>query len=436
MRLLFVYCMFPEPDTNAGGFRLFEIVKIFLNQGYSITFLAKYANHPRYRSALEDLGVECICDLGTSLTDCLAQFASFLRERAFDIAVFSHYFNYNTYAPYLQAFLPNCHLILDTVDLHFLRLQREAALSSDPVMQKYAEQVHYQEVSAILDADCLWMVTKKERDIVLPIVSNSEIAIHVVPIIHPVEKHLQAYSQRKGVVFLGNYGHSPNVDAVNYFMQEVFPLLCQMLPEVHITIAGNQPPTHFQKYTEAYANVSVTGFVPDHRDILSSHLVGIAPLRYGAGMKGKIGEYLACGLPCVSTSIGAEGMELEHEHEILIADDPVQFAKMIMKLYCDIDLWQALSSAGARYIQKHLSPEAITPFVLNAIQISKFPERRERLEQQLGLMKLDQERARAELEQIKATVNFLAMFIKRVRNHPIYKMFHCLKYIGRGNYKF
>lgn len=431
MRLLFVYCMFPEPDTNAGGFRLFEIIKIYINQGYSITFLAKYTNNPRYRSALEDLGVECICDSGTSLTDSLAEFANFLRERAFDVTVFSHYFNYNTYAPYLQAFLPKCRLILDTVDLHFLRFQREAALSADPMMQKYAEQVHYQEVRAILDADCLWMVTKKERDIVLPIVSNSETAIHVVPTIHPVEKHLQAYSQRNGVVFLGNYGHSPNVDAVNYFMQEVFPLLCQMLPEVHITIAGNQPPSHFQEYAQAYENVSVTGFVPDHRKLLSSHLVGIAPLRYGAGMKGKIGEYLACGLPCVSTSIGSEGMELEDEHEILLADDPIQFAKMIMKLYCDIDIWQALSSAGARYIQKNFSLEAITPFVLNAIPVSKLPERQGRLEQQLSLIKLDRERARAELEQLQTTVNFLELSIKRVRNHPIYKMFHWLKYMGR-----
>lgn len=371
MKILFAYPTFPEPDTNAGGLRLFEILRILVGRGHRVTLLAQKANDHRYREALQALGVECATDADESLADSVAEFHRFFQQRSFDVAIMVHYHIYNTYAPYLRAFLPKCRLVLDTVDLHFVRLQREAALTSDPIVHQHAETIRREETSALFDADTVWVVTETERQVLLRDVISNGVRVHVVPTIHPLAKNFPGYDQRQGIVFLGGYRHSPNVDGVRYFIEEVLPILRTMLPGVHITLAGSHPPGEVRKYERGDSRVAVTGFVADHRALLASHLVGIAPLRYGAGMKGKIGEYLACGLPCVSTSIGVEGMDMRHEHEVLIADDSTRFARAIVRLHHDQALWHTLSHKGVEYIQNRLSPEAIAPLVLDAAHSSR-----------------------------------------------------------------
>ena len=362
MRILVVFPKFPEPDMNAGCLRMFEILRILVNQGHRVTFLAKTENDPRYREALEVLGIECVSDAGHGFTSYTARFRSLLQDRAFDVAILGFYHVYKTYAPYMRTFLPRCRLILDTVDLHFLRFQRQAVLAADSGMTERASRVAEEEGRAILGADVVWVVTEEEMKLAKH-TFGSDLCVRVVPTIHRPSENVTCYERRNGIVFLGGYGHGPNVDAVNYFMRDILPLIRNELPNAPVIIAGSNPPPELYRYAETSTGVKVTGFVPDHRGLLAQCRVGMAPLRYGAGMKGKIGEYLACGLPTVTTSIGAEGMNLRHGHEVLIADDATGFAQAIVQLYCDPNLWRRLCAAGPGYIEHHLSPDAVAVLV-------------------------------------------------------------------------
>jgi glycosyltransferase involved in cell wall biosynthesis len=134
-----------------------------------------------------------------------------------------------------------------------------------------------------------------------------------------------------------------------------------------VTIAGSNCPDSFRRFDRRSEGIRVVGFVEDHRSLLASHRVGIAPLRYGAGIKGKIGEYFSCGLPCVTTAIGAEGMELEPESNVLVGDCPQGFAESVARVYRDPALWERLSQGGIDYVRRRCSPEAITPALLRAL---------------------------------------------------------------------
>ncbi len=353
MRLLIAYPEFPEFDTNSGSLRLFEIIKILLKQGHEIFFLArsKGKQNPKYKLALENLGIECAYE-----ADILS-FPDFLLKQLFEVTIFVHYKIYRKYFIHFRAILPKCHLILDTVDLHFIRAQAEADLFGDSHLQKKANQIFMEEKKAIANADSVWVVTALEKRILSQRKLKSEKSTYVVSTIHQVSTSNPSFEERQGIIFLGSYRHPPNVDAVHFFMKEIFPEFRKLLPDVSVTIAGSNPQPEILKYREMN-NVFVTGFIEDHRSLLKNHRVGIAPLRYGAGMKGKIGEYFSCALPCVVTSTGAEGMELA-EKGFIIANDPINFARSMARLYTDPQLWNDLSEGGLCYIKNNLDPKHV-----------------------------------------------------------------------------
>lgn len=372
--VLVAYGRFPEADTNAGALRLLEIVRILRGAGHRVVFLAQRDNDARYRQTLEDIGVTCVCDQSEGLTESVSRFAKFVKSHNVRVAVLVHHHIYSRYAPFVRSCLPHCHCVLDTVDVHFLRAQREAALANDWQLVKEAEEIRRQEVAAIRDADSVWVVTLTEQEILQREVAGTRVPMHVVPTIHRLADQVPPYSSRQGIVFLGGYRHSPNVDAVNFFMHDVYPRLRRLTPDVPITIAGSHAPDEFRKYAEE-GHVQVTGFVEDHRALLCRHRVGIAPLRFGAGMKGKIGEYFACGLPTVTTAIGAEGMGLRDGEQVVLAATACEFAEAVARVYLDESLWQRLSEAGRDHVRQHLEPSAVAPRVLEAVE-STLPHRK------------------------------------------------------------
>lgn len=365
MQIMIAYVQYPETDRNAGALRVFEIIRILRSAGHEITFLSPTENDPGYRQALERIGVECVSDADRSVAGSVEKFGEFLRERSFEIAVFVQHFIYNRYAPYFRTLLPECRLIFDTLDLEYVRLDREANIVATAEARASAERVRREEISALRDADSVWVVTEVEKVTAIDVAAARN--VEVIPTIHVAESESPSYESRHGLVFLGNYRHRPNADAMHYFVREVLPAIARALPDVHLSIAGSYPTDELKAYEQQSPSVRVTGFIEDHRALLKAHRVGIAPLRYGAGMKGKIGEYFACGLPCVTTSIGAEGMSLVHEHDALIADDPEQFAALVVRLYGDPGLWGILSRNSLDYIRRNVSVEAITPRVLAAL---------------------------------------------------------------------
>jgi glycosyltransferase involved in cell wall biosynthesis len=166
----------------------------------------------------------------------------------------------------------------------------------------------------------------------------------------------KTFAERGNIVFVGGYQHTPNVDAVHYFVTEVMPLLRKRLPGVHFYAVGSNPPADIQELSAS--DVIITGFVEDLTSVLNKMRVSVAPLRYGAGIKGKIGTALAAGLPVVATSLAAEGMSLIDGENILVADGPEALANAVGRIYEDETLWNRLSQNGLVFADKAWGAEA------------------------------------------------------------------------------
>lgn len=157
-------------------------------------------------------------------------------------------------------------------------------------------------------------------------------------------------------MFLGGFRHPPNEDAVLYFVREIFPQVKRAIPEVRFLVVGADVPPAIQDL--ASEDIVIAGYVRDVDPAFDRCRVFVAPLRYGAGLKGKIVHSLACGLPVVTTTIGAEGMHLRDWEHALIADHPDDFAARVIELYYDAPLWTRLSEQGRRHVDVHFGYEA------------------------------------------------------------------------------
>jgi glycosyltransferase involved in cell wall biosynthesis len=164
------------------------------------------------------------------------------------------------------------------------------------------------------------------------------------------------YDVREHIVFIGGFNHPPNVDAVVYFVQEILPLVVTRLPDVVFVIVGSNSPDQVRQL--AGKNVRVLGYVENVTPIFEQARVAVAPLRFGAGVKGKVNQSMAYGVPTVVTPIAAEGMHLVDEDNAMIADDPVRFADAIIRLWTSKTLWERISANGRENVREHFSVES------------------------------------------------------------------------------
>ena len=190
------------------------------------------------------------------------------------------------------------------------------------------------------------------------------VPVAVVPTIHELQERGGSFDERQHLLFIGNLAHRPNSDGVLYFLREVYPLIKQALPGVELDIIGDNPAEILAHADEA---VRVRGHVPDVEPFWQTRRVFVAPLRYGAGVKGKIGEALAHGLPVVTTPVGAEGMGLAHAESVMIAASPADFAAAVVELYTRPDLWQRLADRGYEHIARHFTPASIAPVIEDSV---------------------------------------------------------------------
>jgi O-antigen biosynthesis protein len=383
MNVLIANRYYPESDKSSGDMRLAEIVNLLLQSGHRVFFLSGEERNLKYKEKLASLGVTCFSNNRYNIHENEKIIRHITARYRFDVAILSYHSVYDAYAPFIKRQCPGCRLILDTVDLHFLREGREICILKEgrkiDVISAVKEKIKHikksqYELRALSNADSIWVVTQSEKELLLSMGFGDK-PIWVVPNVHNVDVQCKNYSQREGVIFLGSYNHKPNIDAVRYFIKQIYPVLKEKLSGIQITLAGDNPPKEIQEYASKHSNVAVPGFIEDIREILRSQRVAIAPLRYGAGMKGKIGEYMCCGLPCVTTSIGAEGMSLHNQIHVLIEDDPDRFAKSVVELYNNKLLWEKLSENGIEYIKGNLSSDLVGKKIDKALSEKKLVNR-------------------------------------------------------------
>jgi GT2 family glycosyltransferase len=347
-RILVVDARVLMPDHDSGSLRMFNILKILQRIGYKVTFVpANLQYHEKYTPMMQSLGFECqyvpyVQSVSKYLEDYGQQFDAVILSRA-DYA--------ERFIDDVRAFCPQAKVLFDTVDLHFLREQREAELNGNTLLAESAAMRKTQELSIARKADVTLVVSPVELELFRE--EAPDVTVNLLSNIHQSYQTGKPFGERQDILFIGNFEHPPNTDAMIWFLDEVFPLVQDGNSDITLKIVGGHVPQQLQAL--ASKHVDITGFVDDIQPLFDNIRLSIAPLRYGAGVKGKINSSMSYGVPMVVSTIAAEGMNLIHGEDILIADAPEDMAREILRLYDDEGLWQALSESGKRNIEQHFS---------------------------------------------------------------------------------
>ena len=339
----------PLYDRESGCVRLLNILKLLLNLGYSVIFFPDngYPEQP-YTSVLQQMGIEVI--YGTpqryNLEEKLIKYLPLIdgvwlcRPELCD--KYMDLIRLKTKAP----------IIYDTIDLHFLRLKRQKDYL-DPSYQNTSwswETYQKLELNYANQAEATVVVTEDEKQVLSSLgVKN----VWVIPNIHEEISLSEkvAFDQRSGLVFIGSYNHPPNIDAVKWLCLEIMPLVWASRPDITVNLLGSNLKDEVKEL--ASDQVIVTGYVPEVEPYFQKSRIFVAPLRFGAGMKGKIGQSLSLGLPTITTKIGAEGMGLIDHQDVLIADTAEEFAQAVIELYDNMELWQKLADNSLETIKRY-----------------------------------------------------------------------------------
>lgn len=348
-RLLVIDACTPEPDKDAGSITTWEIMRSAQSLGYKVTFIpeSNFTYLGRYSDDLARVGIEAIhYPFERTVTGHLekrgGEYDAILIFRAPSIA---------GHLPAIKRHAPQARLILHASDLHYLRAEREADVLGKSAGHELA-LLKAKELAVVNAVDCTIVHSTHEAEVLARENVRSEVV--VFPWIMDVHGRGPGFADRAGMMFLGGYQHTPNVDAVEYFAEAILPLVARELPGVPFYAVGSKPPDKLRQLP----GVTVSGFVEDLRDYVDRCRIAVVPLRYGAGIKGKLATSMSYGLPSVTTSMGAEGMELVDEREVLIADTPEAFAAAVVRLYRDEATWTAISDAGLAYVDRMYSRAA------------------------------------------------------------------------------
>ena len=348
--LLVVAPSVPAFDRFAGALRFFTMLRILARE-YRLTFLGGTTpDGDRYLTMLTSLGVEFHDSSSTQVETLLPRI---------EAGVFFEF--YHVAEEYLDAvrhMRPDLPIVVDSVDLHFVRESRALAYGEASEADAHrARETRHREIGVYQRADAVIVVTESDKRTLLECIPDGRIG--VVPTIHPESSEGLGHQGRRpnSLLFVGGFAHSPNVDAVRFFGREILPVIMRAIPGVTVTIVGDAPPEEVRRL--ASSTVTVTGWVPDVKPYLDSHMVSIAPLRFGSGMKGKVGEAMAHGLPVVVTTVAAEGMDLTDGVTALIADSAPDFAGAVVRLLGDEELRQRLSRNGRQVARTRWSEAVV-----------------------------------------------------------------------------
>ena len=342
----------PTPNQDAGSVTVFNLMLLLREMDFQVTFIPEdnFLYMAEYTTALQRAGIEVL------YAPYLANVQQHLKEGGdrYDLALLFRPGVVERHIKTIRKLCPKAKVLYHTVDLHFLRMSREAELHSDKAKQKAADEMKQRELAAIRASDASIVHSTVELELLSRELPDAR--LHVYPLIMGVPGTSKTFSERRDIVFVGGYQHAPNVDAVQYFVAEIMPLLRQRLPGVRFYVVGSKPPAEIQAL--ASGDVIITGFVEDLSLVLDKMRISVAPLRYGAGIKGKIGSAMAVGLPNVATPLAAEGMSLTDGENILVTEGSQQFADAVAKLYRDEVLWNRISHKGLAFAENAWGAEA------------------------------------------------------------------------------
>jgi O-antigen biosynthesis protein len=348
-RILVIDAVTPTPDKDSGSLDTYNFLRIFKDLGYHVTFIPENLQYcGQYTRSLNRIGVQCIhLPWFTNIQSAIMHYVPL-----YDYVIIYRATVAASLIDVVRKHAPNARLIFDTVDLHFLREDRKAAISKSQKDIESAKSLRDLELGIIKKADATILLSTYEMELVGKLVPERKL-FHL-PIVRDIPgRSGVSWEDRRDIVFIGGYNHPPNIDAVQYFVNKVWPHLRANGFSGRFIIAGSDMPSSFSSL--AAKDIIVRGYIPDLSDLFGKIRLSVAPLRYGAGMKGKVITSLAYGVPCIATSIAVEGTDLVPGKDIIVEDAPKEMARLIHKIYHDKSKWEKLSEAGLQYCIENCS---------------------------------------------------------------------------------
>jgi O-antigen biosynthesis protein len=351
-QILIIDALTPRADHDSGSLRLVNLMRLLREEGSHVVFLpANRAHAGLYTEELQQLGIE------TWYAPYAARAPAWLSEHGprFDCVMVSRHYVAREFLPLLRRHAPQARIVFDSVDLHYLREQRGAEVAGDRALQQVAERTRALELAVIAQADATLVVSEVERDVLAR--DAPQARVEILSNLHQLSGPGPTFDQRHDLVFVGGFRHPPNVDGVRWFVDAVFPLIRAQLPGVRFHCIGSNVPVQIAELSR-HDGVLVHGHVADIAPYMEGVRIGLAPLRYGAGVKGKVNLSMAHGQPVVATSCAVEGMHLRDGIDVLVADDAKSFADAVVRLHGDEALWRTLSANGLDNVARHFSLDA------------------------------------------------------------------------------
>ena len=348
----------PRPERDSGSLRQVNLIRLLLQGGAHVVFVPTRREHGGVATeALQRMGVE------VWYAPFLDGVAGWLRSHGtrFNVVMMVRHHVANECLPLLERYAPQARTVFDTVDLHYLRERRGAEVAGDAGLLRNAERTRASELAVMDRCDITVLVSAAEREQLQA--DAPQVRVELISNLHEVAGTGAPFAQRHDLVFVGGFRHPPNLDAMEWFIGDVFPHIRAALPQVRLHCIGAGAPDTLLDLAATQPGVVMHGFVEDIVPYMDGARIAIAPLRFGAGVKGKINLSMAHGQPVVGTTCAVEGMHLRAGQDVLVADDATGFADAVVRLYQDPVLWQQLAAAGLANVAEHFSLDAASATV-------------------------------------------------------------------------
>jgi len=353
-RILIIGYVWVEPNSSAAGSRMLQLIHQFLEQGFKITF-ASPAQKSEKASHLKSLGID---EVSIALNN--SSFDDFIKELNPTMVMFDRFMMEEQFGWRVVENCPDAIRVLDTEDLHFLRKTRhqqlkkgedfsiEALLKSDDAKR---------EIASILRCDLSLIISTYEMDLLKSVFKIDEKILCYLPfLLDKIDENQvgswKPFEERNHFIFIGNFFHKPNVDAVLTLKKQIWSLIKKQLPNAELHIYGAYASQQINQLHNKKEGFIIKGFAEDAKDVVKNARVVLAPLRFGAGIKGKLTEAMICGTPSVTTNIGAEGMHDNLPWNGFVVDDFTLFSEKAIQLYTDKSLWEQSQKNGIEIINQ------------------------------------------------------------------------------------
>jgi len=353
-QLLIIGFVWPEPNSSAAGGRMMQLISLFQKQGYQITF-ASPAQDSDFMVDLNGFDVE-----KKAINLNCSSFDEFVKELNPSVVLFDRFMIEEQFGWRVAENCPDALRILDTEDLHCLRLARQKAFKEKREFQTQdllVEEVAKREIASILRCDLSLMISEYEIELLTTTFKIDISLLYYLPLLLesnsiPDLEKLPSFEERKDFVFIGNFLHEPNWNAVQYLKEAIWPQIKKQLPEAVLNVYGAYPSQKVVQLHNVKDGFLIQGRAENANEVVQKARVVLAPLRFGAGIKGKLLEAMQCGTPSVTTSIGAESMQGNLVWNGFVEDTPELFAEKVVQLYQDENIWLQVQKNGVEIINQ------------------------------------------------------------------------------------